>query len=145
MFLLQETLKHAIIAYALHSTYSTYARVKSILINKSASVSIKHIKMDPGGYFIVLVFEYTGKPYTMVNLYIHHSFTKTVFERILGVVLEITKGPLIIAGNFKTVLDNSVDRLGGLTHPPTTLGSYLDKFDLVDDWRWKHFHAREYY
>lgn len=153
VILLQEThlqgsrvmaLKRAKIAYALHSTYSSYARGTSILIAKSAPISIKRIKLDPNGCFVILVMELMGKPYTVTNVYVPPPFTKNFFEKVMGTILEIAEGPLLIAGDYNTVLDNSMDRFRCATLPPTPLGSFLVQFDLVEAWRWKHANIREY-
>lgn len=61
-------LKRVKIAYAVHSTYSTYARGTSILIAKSAPITIKHFKLDPSGCFVILVLELLGKPYKAYTL-----------------------------------------------------------------------------
>lgn len=153
VILLQEThlqgsrvmaLKRAKIAYALHSTYSSYARGTSILIAKSAPISIKHIKLDPNGCFVILVMELLGKPYTVTNIYVPPPFTKKIFEKVMGTILEIAEGPLIIAGDYNTVLDNSMDRFRCSTLPTMLLRSVLTQFDLVEAWRWRHANVREY-
>lgn len=59
------------------------------------------------------------------------SFTKTLFECIMGLILEVAEDPLLIAGDFNTVLTNSLDRFGCSTQS-TSLRSCLKKFDLVD-------------
>lgn len=72
----------------------------------------------------------------MVNLYISPSFTKTRFE--------LTEGPLILAGDFNTFLDNYLDRHSGSTRLLTPLHSYSDKFNHVDARRLKRASTREY-
>lgn len=67
--------------------------------------------------FVIVVLEILGKPYTIVNLYKTPPFTKGLFERTMGMALEIAEGPLLIAINFNTVLGNSLDRFGGSTLP----------------------------
>lgn len=128
VILLQEThlhgsrvmaLKKAKIAYAIHSTYSTYARGTSILIAKSAPISIKHIKLDPNGCFVIVVLELLGKPYTVTSIYAPPHFTKLFFEWVMSSILAIAEGPLLIAGDYNTVLDYSIDRFRCSTLPPT--------------------------
>lgn len=100
-------LKRSKIAYALHSTYS---RGTFILIAKSALVTIKHIKLDPGGCYVILVLELLGKPYTVTSLYAPPPFTKQFFDHVLTFIMEIAEDPLLIAGDYNMVLDNSLDR-----------------------------------
>lgn len=84
-----------------------------------APVFIKHLRTDPQGCFVILVMEFGGKPYTLVNVYVPPPFTKTWFECLMGIVLEVAEGPLLFARDFNTVLDSFVDRFGSSTQSPT--------------------------
>lgn len=46
------------IASAYHSTFSTYARGTSILLSKMAPVTVKHLRTDPLGCFVIVIMEF---------------------------------------------------------------------------------------
>lgn len=93
---------------------------------------------------MLVILKLLGKPYTVTGSYIPPPFTKQFFDCVLISILGIAEGSLLIAGDYNTDLDNSLDRFRCSTLPPTPLGSHLTQFDLVEAWRWQHVDGRKY-
>ena len=128
------------------------ARSSGVAILYKPEFSIKHIKRDDQGRFLLLTLchaELTS-PFQIMTIYgPNQKWLGDDFFASLSSVIN-PELPLILCGDFNVVPDPSMDRYGCnvdslWAYPwPVTLSTLLDHLDLIDIWRHKHPGQRSY-
>lgn len=109
-----------------------------MLVYKSLLCTVKMIKTDPFGRFVILVLIIDNRPYTFVAVYIPPPFTVGLWELIMNAVLQVAEGPMILAENLNAVLSLVMDRYGMVDRGSCPLEACMKPYDLQEVWRWKN-------
>lgn len=103
--------KRAFVAHTFHSIYSNYSRGVTILIAKSLSCTIKSIATDPYGGYVIAVIQIDNAVNTFMALYVPPPFTIAFWKVVMAQLLQMAEGPIVLAGDFNSVLSPNLDRL----------------------------------
>ena len=133
---------------ALSSPGTTRSRGVAVLYHPSLTVI--HSASDSQGRLQVIHFSLHSRPFQFVNVYGPNQKQPgvTFFQSILPLVDPSL--PTIVCGDFNTVVDTTIDRIGCNPHSPWaynwphTLAALTTNLDLVDIWRQRHPHERAY-
>ena len=156
--LLQEThlsesdhnrIKSAQYNHVFAANYNSKQRGVCILIHKKNTFVHNATISDPEGRYIIINITIDNSPITMANIYGPNSDDPAFFQSFFSAISNMTDCPVIIAGDFNTVLDPSKDRSNNskskLTRQSTsTIKQFMSDYGLADSWRLQHPNIREY-
>ena len=131
---------------------SKHSRGVGILVKKGFDIEALSICLDVDGRYILIKANIQGEPMNVLNLYAPNSeadkstFFKSVCNILVSNGLDRTD-PLIIGGDWNTVLDPSIDKSGGRTlgeSISTEMKNLMNEFELIDIWRLKNSNTKRY-
>lgn len=128
---------------------NTKQRGVCILIHKKISFIHNTTIADTEGRYIIINISIDNNPITIGNIYGPNSDDPTFFQSFFSAISDLTDCPVIIAGDFNTVLDPSIDRSGNLRNKPiwkstSIIKQFMTDYGLADSWRLQHPSSREY-
>ena len=110
-----------------------------VLFKPSASFEILSVDRDTNGRILLIVLKVNDIPMTVVNIYGPNNDDNTLFTNLHSLLMDEGEEPLIIGGDFNTVINPELDRYPNPTqnHPKclTSIQHILKDFELVDIWR----------
>lgn len=134
-------LQRTFVKYAFHSTYSNYARGVSVLVTKSLICTLDDVGTDHFVRFIIVILVIDKTPYTFVAIYVPPPFTVELWDTVMAKVLQVAKGPIIIAGDLNAVLSPEIDRFQTVSKCASSLVMCAEQYQLVEVWSWKNADA----
>lgn len=125
-----------------YSHGSNHSRGTAILFRKGLSVIVNNNIVDNEGRFVILDVTYEGEDYTFINLYGPNRDDVEFFQKVFRLVESIPNDFKVASGDFNLVLDNKLDKRGGLEHAHKNaiefLKNYMANEGLIDIWREQH-------
>ena len=119
---------------------TTQARGVMILISKSAQITINNVSADEAGRFVALDITFGYKRITIANLYAPNLDPPGYYMRSFNRIEELGNDLKIIGGDFNCILNDELDKRGGLPHPhklsANFIRSYMEVEDMIDTWRY---------
>ncbi|PIK62474.1 pol-like protein [Apostichopus japonicus] len=117
-------------------------RGTSCLIRKGSDIDVHHFEPDINGRFLKLSITVDGQSFTVFNIYAPNtpSERKQFLEDISGKLRNVPE-PIILAGDFNTVLNTYVDKYPSTPNPDSSRKSLkliMSEYELVDIWRERH-------
>ena len=129
-----------------HGTNS--ARGAAILISSRLDYKVKETKRDNEGRVLNLVIEMDEQTINLVNVYAPNTDTerRTFFLNLEPFISKEYEN--IIGGDFNSIMDNRLDKLGGDPNSRQAatyfLRTFNERYDLCDIWRERHKDERNY-
>ena len=129
-----------------HGTNS--ARGAAILISSRIDYKVKETKRDNEGRVLNLVIEMDEQTINLVNVYAPNTDTerRTFFLNLEPFISKEYEN--IIGGDFNSIMDNRLDKLGGDPNSRQAatyfLRTFNERYDLCDIWRERHKDERNY-
>ncbi|PIK62472.1 pol-like protein [Apostichopus japonicus] len=122
--------------------FSARRRGTSCLIRKGSDIDVHHFEPDINGRFLKLSITVDGQSFTVFNIYAPNtpSERKQFLEDISGKLRNVPE-PIILAGDFNTVLNTYVDKYPSTPNPDSSRKSLkliMSEYELVDIWRERH-------
>ena len=120
-----------------------------ILINKNISKEsiINHHEIIPGR-LQALEIKIESNSIILLNIYGPNDDNAYVFVKLKQFLEDNSDKYFIIAGDFNTILDIHLDKIGGIknTHPNcrTSLLDIIKEYNLTDIWRLQHPDKKQY-
>lgn len=115
------------------------ARGVAIIFKRNLSYKILEIAKDTEGRILAIKLQVNDQQVVLANVYAPNSDQPQFFINAFSIIEQLGKLPMIVAGDFNTVLSISSDIKGGAqsTHKKCTafLNEYMVQNDLVDVWR----------
>lgn len=129
--------------------YNSKQRGVCILINKKISFVHNTTITDPEGRFIIINISINNSPVTIGSLYGPNTDDPSFFQTFFSSISNFSNCPVIIAGDFNTVLDPTIDRCNSLGNKriwksAETIKQFMSDFGLGDSWRLQHPNSKEY-
>ena len=129
--------------------YNSKQRGVCILINKRISFIHNTTIADPEGRFIIINISINNNPVTIGNVYGPNIDDPSFFYNFFSSISNISNCPVIIGGDFNTIIDSSLDRSSNLNNKRNwqsteTIKQFMSDFGLGDSWRLQHPTTREY-
>ena len=119
-----------------------------VLFKPSASFEIIKVDRDTDGRILFLLLKINDMLLTVVNVYGPNNDNNDFFDSLHSLLAQNGEEPLIIGGDFNTVLDPNLDRYPNSiqNHPKChlSLQNILTDFELVDIWRFKNQTTQKY-
>lgn len=143
----QNSLKTTHFNHCFSSHYNSKQRGVCILINKKIQFNHHTTISDPEGRFIIINISINNNPITIGNIYGPNSDDSSFFANFFSSLSNISNGPIIIGGDYNTVINPSFDRskhTGKSWQSSKTIKQFMSDFGLGDGWRLQHPLAREY-
>ena len=134
-------------SHVFSSYYNTKQRGVSILINKKISFIHNSTISDPEGRFVIINITINNNPMTIASIYGPNSDSPSFFHSFFSNISRISDGPIIIGGDFNTVIDPSMDRSTcstRLSQSTEIIKQYMEDLGLGDGWRLQNPTSREY-
>ncbi len=99
--------------------------------------------------FIIINISINNSPVTIGNLYGPNTDDPSFFQTFLSSISNFSNCPVIIAGDFNTVLDSTIDRPNSLGNKSIwksaeTIKLFMSDFGLGDSWRIQHPNVKKY-
>lgn len=128
-------------SYSAH--YNTKQRGVCILINKKISYVHNTTITDPEGRFVIINITINNYSLTIGNLYGPNTDDPSFFQNFFSSISNLSNCPIIIAGDFNTVLDPTTDRFNniGKKHiwkSTDSIKQFMSDMGLGDSWRLQH-------
>ena len=125
-------------------------RSRGVAVLYHPSLTVLHSASNSQGRLQVIHFTFHSRPFQFVNVYGPNQKQPgvTFFQSILPLLDPSL--PTIVCGDFNTVVDATIDRIGCSPQSPWaynwphTLAALTTNLDLVDIWRQRHPHERAY-
>jgi len=111
----QNKLKSPQFTHVFSSTYNSKQRGVSILINNKVSFFHNSTITDTEGRFIIINISVNSNPITIGNIYGPNSDDPSFFHNFFSSISNNSNCPIIIGGDFNTVIDPSIDRSNNIT------------------------------
>lgn len=131
-----------------HSVYTSYSRGVSILVGRSISFSCREARIDALGRYVFLSCVVENRPLVLANIYVPPPFNTEPILDLLEFVDNKADVPIILVGDFNTVLDNTMDRFPPLKRAERLsegrLGQLLREVGWCDLWRSHNPNIRQY-
>lgn len=130
-----------------YSSFTSQARGVVILLRKGIPFQLEHLERDKGGRYVLVRGFLANKSVTMLNVYGPNQDDADFFVNLF---FKINCSPteLIIRGDFNLVLDLNMDRSSSSSKPLSAAAKALKReltdLNMIDVWRAKHGHRREY-
>lgn len=130
-----------------YSSFTSQARGVVILLRKGIPFQLEHLERDKGGRYVLVRGFLANKSVTMLNVYGPNQDDADFFVNLF---FKINCSPteLIIGGDFNLVLDPNMDRSSSSSKPLSSAAKALKReltdLNMIDVWRAKHGHRREY-
>ena len=132
---------------------SKHSRGVGILIKRGFDFEMLKTELDPEGRYILMKARVQGEALNIINIYVpnvekdKNIFFRSLNNTILSNEIDIND-PLLIAGDWNTILDPSIDKTGGKTIISDSVGpemrNLINNFELVDVWRDQNPNTRRY-
>lgn len=125
------------------SHYNSKQRGVCILINKRISFTHNTTITDPEGRFIIINISINNAPITIANIYGPNTDDASFFQNVFSTLSNHSHCPIILAGDFNTVLDPTLDKSDRLKNKricnsTKTIKQFMSEFGLGDSWRLQH-------
>ncbi len=119
------------------------------IISNNIDIEVKDIIKDTEGWYIQLNVLLEGKSLSLINLYGPNKDNSDFFTKVQNKVEMADTDFQIIAGDFNSVLDNEMDKVGGkASHANKKSREFLnvwrEECDLIDIWWHMHPNMRRY-
>ncbi len=120
----------------------------AILFGSNFHVDVKNVWKDSLGRKVLVNIEVDGDKYTLINVYGPNKDDAVFFSDIAKLIDEYCDGSLIIGGDFNTVLNISLDKIGG--RPRTNFKARDEiltintNYNLIDIWRHKNPNCKRF-
>lgn len=129
--------------------YNTKQRGVCILIRKNISFTHNTTITDPEGRFIIISISIDSTPVTIASVYGPNTDDPVFFQNLFSSISTLSDCPIIIAGDFNTVLDPTMDRSDlsknkRIWQSTKTIKQFMNDFGLVDSWRLQHPDSKDY-
>lgn len=102
---------------------------------------------DPEGCFIIINITINNNPVTITSIYGPNLDNPAFFHTFFSSISNFSNGPVIIGGDFNTVIDPSLDRSASNKRhwqSTDTIIQSMRDFGLGDGWRLQHPTDKEY-
>ena len=128
------------------STFNSRQRGVSILINKNIPFTLSSSVCDPNGRYIIISVTISHATLTLANIYRPNTDDPSFFNNLFSILLNSSN--LIIAGDFNTVLNPSLDRSGNhcntrIWHSSEIIKQHMTDYGLSDAWRTRNPSSKE--
>lgn len=137
-------LKKHWVANQYHSTYSNYAGGVAILIRKGLPFVCHQVVLDPKGQYVILHVSIHSTPLILVAVYLPPPVRATMFSDLNIQFANLPNCPMLILGDFNSVLQPDLDRLKPLKSESGLFRAWCNTYGYVDLWRWKFPEAKVY-
>lgn len=129
--------------------FNSRQRGVAILIHKNISFINNNTITDPEGRFIIINITIHNTPTTIACIYGPNKDDSSFFHTFFTSLSNLSDSPIIIGGDFNTVLNPSLDRSNNSNSTRNcqsieTIKQFMSDFGLGDGWRLKHPTDREY-
>lgn len=129
------------------ATYNSKQRGVSILVNNNLLFTQQSITNDPDGRFLIMNVSINNTPFTLVNVYGPNNDDPLFFHTLFATLQD--KANILLAGDFNTVINPSLDRSNPTvntrhTHSSDTIKQYMQSYGLSDSWRMNNPTKLEY-
>lgn len=124
-----------------HSTYSTFARGVSVLVNKSLPFKLLDMALDSDGIYVIINAQIFSQTWSIVSLYLPPPASLTILNKITSKLAEFAADHMILLGDFNVAPDPTLDRMAAAS---SALQTWADTYGLTDVWRWRHPQTRAY-
>lgn len=128
--------------------YNSKQRGVCILISQKIQFTHNATTSDPEGRYIIINISINNTPITIGNVYGPNSDDPTFFQNFFSLLSDFSHCPIIIAGDFNTVLNPTIDRSSNHNartwNSTDTLNHLIEDFGLGDSWRLKHPTKQQY-
>lgn len=134
-----------------HSPGSSKARGTAILLSSKVRFQLKDVKCDDRGRYVFVKGVLEHRMCTLASIYAPNQDQIRFLQDTLVELHNFTEGDVIIGGDLNYLVDMTLDRLNrrrrfnrsvhnrqGDHHAYTRLYSLLQKYNLIDIWRWHH-------
>ena len=133
---------------AYFSSYTNMSRGVMVLINNNFEQTVKNIRTDKNGNYIILDMEIQGKEITLVNLYGPNEDSPQFYENIIKKKSEFENENVIICGDLNLILDENKDCSNYLRINNPKAGKIvlhlLEQENYLDPWRVMNEGERKY-
>uniref|UniRef100_A0A3B1J2S8 exodeoxyribonuclease III n=1 Tax=Astyanax mexicanus TaxID=7994 RepID=A0A3B1J2S8_ASTMX len=141
-------LKKKWVGHVYSSSFNSKSRGVLILINKNLVFHLENIIKDEIGRFVAIKLSFGGQKIAVASLYAPNINQDQFFNDIANKLSQWGNIPLILGGDFNTVMDEYIDRSfhNKRKYPRThnALHNIVDEFGLSDTWRMFHPTERDY-
>lgn len=144
----QIRLKKNWVGQSFHSSFTTKARGVSILIHKSILFTPSKVICDPQGRFLIVPGSLFNIPIILVNAYAPNWDDSSFISKLFSLIPDLDTHRLILAGDFNTVIDPSMDRSCPKTLTRSKMSQILSdlthKIGCVDPWRFLYPQKKDF-
>lgn len=130
------------------SSYTTMSRGVMILINNNFEQTVKRVKTDKNGNFIILDMIIQGKEITLVNLYGPNEDNPQFYENLLNKISEFENENIIMCGDWNLILNVELDSYNykHINNPRArqVVLNLIEEDNFVDIWRIMNEDTRKY-
>lgn len=102
------------------------------MVTKSLICTLEEVVTDPFGRFIIVILIIDITPYTFVAIYVPPLFTVALWDKVMAKVLQVAKGPIIMARDLNTVLSLEMDRFQAVSKCASSLATCAEQYNLVE-------------
>ena len=119
-----------------------------ILFKNNLAIDIHNSIVDESGRYIVLDVTVDSMRMVLCNLYGPNHDDPYFFIHLFGQIEALQESNIVIAGDFNTISDPEVDKLGGNPHKNKNsrqaLNALKEEMDIVDIWRIRNPNTHEF-
>lgn len=141
-------LKRSWVGQVFTSSYTSKARGVLMLVHKKVNFQLIDTLQDSEGRIIGIRVKVGDMELGIINIYAPNSNQATFFNSLLANITSWSSIPLIIAGDFNSVIDEDIDSSNNSTRyiqsSSRQLTCLLNELGLVDKWRLLNPTERDY-
>ena len=129
------------------SSFNSKKRGVAILVHKNVQLIHKKTISDTQGRYIIIQITINNKDITIANIYGPNTDDPAFYHDLFTILSDFSNSPLVIGGDFNTVLNLEQDRLNSnakIWRTTKMLQQYMEDFGLGDIWRLQHPSVKEY-
>lgn len=122
-----------------------------LLIHKNLPCEGISVQEHSEGRTLTARIKTSAREWAISNVYVPSSHSKLCLHKLISSLAPYPQLPLLVAGDFNSVLDNREDRSPGTRNPvpppqnsPTPLQQFADGLQVVDLWGLTQPEGREY-
>ena len=134
---------------------TNHSKGVTILFNEKLDFEIKYSIVNQNGRFIILNIEIQGHPVILTNVYFpcaskprKQELMWDNFRKFISEIDNYDDKSLFLGGDFNVLMNIHLDRDGGNPRYDERvlqkIECFMDDFDLVDIWRARNPHTRQY-
>lgn len=130
------------------NSHSSNSAGVAILFASNFNATVINIWKDCQGRKLLINIEVDGEKFTLINVYGPNKDDGIFFSDIAKLIDEYCEGSLILGGDFNTVLNLSLDKIGG--RPRTNFKArdeiltLNENYNLIDIWRHKNPNTKRF-